>query len=91
MSNTMRLIFESIMLLLDAEEERCVAELREHRHTLTRQAHLNQIDRITLLQQAIDGLLNPPEEEVDETGDQSESGTEPNATSPEGRDNESQS
>lgn len=62
MSNTMTLILECLMLLLEAEETRCTAETKEHRHALVTQANLNQIDRLNMCQCSIDKLLNPPEE-----------------------------
>lgn len=75
MSTTMRLILECLMLLLEAEEERCRAELKEHRHPLVRQAHLNQIDKIVLRLYAINELLNPPKEE-EETDEKESDGSE---------------
>ena len=69
MSNTMKLILESLNTLLLCERNRSQAELKEHRHPLVKQEHELLIAVANHQMRQIDNLLNPPEEETDESRD----------------------
>lgn len=72
MDDMQKLIFESLNLLLFQERTRSEQELQEHRHPLIRQKHEIVIEAINAKLEPIFALLNPPEEETDESGNSSE-------------------
>lgn len=87
MDETMKLILESLQLLLVQEREQNVAELMLHRNQLTRQNHTRVIEEVDVKLATIDEILNPPEAEDEgdcEEGDQGE----PEANQGQGEDTE---
>ena len=69
MDDTTKLIVESLMLLLEVEEELCNEELKLHRHPIRRSVLSQRLDSINMRLLAMDNMLYPPEEVADENRD----------------------